>query len=82
MYYIPPALIEVLEETGYLATWKAKAEARGEAKGLEKGIEEGMEKGREAVARNALAQGFSPETVHDITGLDLEIIKGLQSSLR
>ena len=31
------------------------------------------------IARNALAEGFAPEIVQKITGLDLETIKGLRS---
>ena len=54
----------------------------GHREGRLEGHQEGYLEGREAVARNALAKGFSPETVHDITGLDLETIKGLQSSPR
>jgi predicted transposase/invertase (TIGR01784 family) len=53
--------------------------------GLEVGREEGMEKGmeaeREQVARNALAQGVSPELIHTITGLDIEAINSIQLSL-
>jgi len=30
------------------------------------------------IARNALAKGATPEFVYDITGLDMEIIQGLQ----
>jgi predicted transposase/invertase (TIGR01784 family) len=45
--------------------------------GIEEGIEEGMEKGMEKVARNALAQGISPEMIHAITGLDIETIKAI-----
>jgi predicted transposase/invertase (TIGR01784 family) len=45
-------------------------EARGEVRGLEKGRTEGTEK----VARNALAQGLTPEFVQKITGLDMQTI--------
>jgi hypothetical protein len=41
---------------------------------FEEGIEIGEEKGRETVARNALANGLSPELIRTITGLDLETI--------
>jgi predicted transposase YdaD len=44
--------------------------------------EEGMEKGREETARNALAQGLSIEIVQKITGLNMDTIKSLQSTLR
>ena len=47
----------------------------------EEGVEEGLEKGQELslerVARNALAEGATPEFVQKITGLDLEAIKQL-----
>ena len=45
--------------------------------GREEGREEGMERGREDTARNALAKGVPLELIHDITGLDIEIIKNL-----
>ena len=39
--------------------------------------EGGIEKGLLITARNALAEGFSIETIQKITGLDLETIKNL-----
>jgi hypothetical protein len=48
----------VLEEIGLVAKWEARGEARS----------------REEVARNALAQGASPEFVQKITGLDMQTI--------
>jgi predicted transposase/invertase (TIGR01784 family) len=42
--------------------------------------EEGREEGREEIARNALAKGLSFEIIHDITGLDSEVIKGLSNT--
>jgi len=51
--------------------------------GLEEGLEEGLEKGREEkgmeIVRNALAEGFSIETVHKITGIDIKSIQNIQS---
>jgi predicted transposase YdaD len=41
-------------------------------------FEEGMEKGREEIAQNALAKGLPLDVIHDITGLDIEIIKSLE----
>ena len=38
---------------------------------------EGQKQSLEAVARNALAKGYPIETIHDITGLDIETIKSL-----
>jgi predicted transposase/invertase (TIGR01784 family) len=49
--------------------------------GIEEGMEKGMEAEREQVARNALAQGVSPELIHTITGLDIEAINSIQLSL-
>jgi hypothetical protein len=47
----------------------------------EEGREEGLEKGLEKVARNALAQGVSPELIRTITGLDIEAINSIRLSL-
>ena len=44
----------------------------------EEGREEGREEGIVAAALNALAKGFSIETIHDITGLDAEKIMELK----
>ena len=47
-----------------------------------KGISEGLQKGHDetiiAVAKNALAKGYSPDNIHEITGLDLETIISLR----
>ena len=48
---------------------------------LEKGREEGREKGFEEVARNALAKGIPLNMIHEITGLDLEVIKNIEAGL-
>jgi hypothetical protein len=53
---------EVFERTGLAAKW----EARGRAEG------------RTEVARNALAQGASPDFVQKITGLDMQTITSLK----
>jgi len=51
---------------------------------LEVRFEEGWERGRGErdleLACNALAKGYSLEQIHDITGLDIETIKRLQSN--
>ena len=52
----------------------------GYEKGLEEGLEKGLEKGLETAARNALAEGFSIESVQKITGLDLETLNRLQGT--
>jgi len=41
--------------------------------------EEALEEKAMEIARNALAKGLPLETIHDITGLDLETIKNLQA---
>jgi hypothetical protein len=55
--------------------------AVGERKGRKKGRQEGRQEEREnrdkEIAKNALAKGWSPQEVAEITGLDLETIKGL-----
>jgi predicted transposase YdaD len=38
-------------------------------------FEEGMEKGMEKVARNALAKGIPVDTIHEITGIDINTIR-------
>ena len=40
-------------------------------------MERGIEQGMRDVARNALAEGATPEFVQKITGLDIETIEGL-----
>jgi len=47
--------------------------------GREEGREEGLEEGREEIARNAIAEGLSPEVICAITGLDTETIMTLQA---
>jgi len=67
-------------------TEDAIAFARNE--GREDGRDEGLAEGREvghkdekfAIARNLLAKGSTPEFVQEITGLDLETIKGLEET--
>jgi hypothetical protein len=53
-------------ETGLAAKWEAEGEARGRT--------EGRAEERAEVARNALAQGATPEFVQKITGLDMQTI--------
>jgi predicted transposase/invertase (TIGR01784 family) len=42
---------------------------------FEEGREEGREEGMEEIARNALMEGLSTETIQKITGLDIEAIR-------
>jgi hypothetical protein len=51
--------------------------ALGQEQGRVEGIALGEERSREEIARNALAEGLTPEFIHTITGLDLETIKSL-----
>jgi predicted transposase/invertase (TIGR01784 family) len=44
----------------------------------EEALEEGREEGIMTTARNALAEGSTPEFVHKITGLDMAVIEGLR----
>ena len=44
----------------------------------EEGREEGREDGLEATARKALAKGIPTDVISEITGLDVETIKGLE----
>jgi len=48
--------------------------------GLEDGREEGREEKELEIARNALAEGSTPEFVQKITGLDIEIIRKLKEA--
>ena len=54
----------------------------GREEGLQRGLIKGLEQGREAIARNALAEGASIEYVNKITGLDIETIKSIQADTR
>jgi len=43
--------------------------------------EEGREEGREEIARNALSKGLPLDVIHDITGLDIQVIQNIQAGL-
>ena len=69
------------------AEWNMEEEiayVRKEAweEGLEKGLQEGWGKGRVAIAKNALAKGYPLDMIHDITGLDLDVIQDIQERNR
>ncbi|MDR1446444.1 MAG: hypothetical protein LBI90_06085 [Treponema sp.] len=64
---------EVLEETG----WAAKFEVRGEARGEVRGEARGEAKGKREVAKNLIKNGFAPEQVVKLSGLDAETVKEL-----
>jgi len=57
----------------------ALAVAREEAR--EDGREEGIADEKIKIARNLLTRGSSPEFVHEITGLDVDTLNGLQAGL-
>jgi len=52
---------------------------RGREEGQKEGRETGWNEGREAVARNALAEGATLEFVQKITGFDMKTLKGMQT---
>jgi hypothetical protein len=54
-------LEEIFEKHGYIAKWEARA----------------RDKSLETVAKNALREGMSPETISRITGLDIKTVKRL-----
>jgi hypothetical protein len=45
--------------------------------GREEGLEEGLKTAKKEDARNALAKGFTPEIISEITGLDIETVRQL-----
>jgi predicted transposase/invertase (TIGR01784 family) len=53
------------------------ARREGEEIGRQEGQQIGEEKKAIEIARNALTKGLSIEVIHDITGLDMETIQGL-----
>jgi len=63
---------KVFEEVGWIAKWEARGKAEGRA--------EGEKQKALAIARNLVDLGLPAETVISATGLDMETIKGLQTS--
>jgi len=61
---------KVMEESGLAAKWEAKWRTVGRT--------EGRNEGRLEVARNALAQGASPDFIQKITGLDIQTITSIK----
>jgi predicted transposase/invertase (TIGR01784 family) len=67
--------------------WFEEGMEEGREQGREEGREEGREQGRgqglkaakKEDARNALAKGFTPEIISEITGLDVETIRQLST---
>ena len=51
----------------------------GREEGLERGLQEGRGKRNFEIAKSALAEGLSVEIIHNITGLDFNVIKSLQT---
>jgi hypothetical protein len=74
-------LSDSLEVINMLLTeWKLEdaLAVRGEEE-REEGRKEGREEGKTEIARNALAKGFSPDVISNITGLDIAVIKTLSA---
>ena len=57
--------------------WKEDGMEEGKAIGIAEGLAEGSKKEKLAIARNALAEGYSPESIQKITGLSLDEIAKL-----
>ncbi|MDR1302911.1 MAG: hypothetical protein LBK43_10660, partial [Treponema sp.] len=70
---------EIGWKAGQEIGWKAGQKIGWEA-GQKIGWEAGQEERNRAIARNALAEGASPEFVQKITGLDLETLMQLSST--
>jgi len=58
---------------------RAEGMAEGLTQGRHEGLTEGMAIEKIEVAKNALAKGLSVEIIHEITGLDIETIRRLNS---
>jgi len=56
-------------------------ERKGRVEGREEGMKEGRYERNTEIARNLLAKGSTPEFVHEITGLPLETIIKIQTSM-
>jgi hypothetical protein len=61
--------------------WFEEGWDEGREKGLEEGLEEGLERGREEIAVRLLGKGWSVEETAETSGLDLEKVRMLRSSL-
>jgi predicted transposase/invertase (TIGR01784 family) len=63
--------------------WQDEAREEGLSQGREEGIGVGLSRGREVereeIARNALEEGVSDETIQKITGLSLDEIRQLKN---
>ena len=69
------AIVEKAEGKEYGGMFEAVIESMIEER--EEAWAEGRTEGRIEIARNALEKGIAPDLVHDITGLDMETIQGL-----
>jgi len=69
---------KVIEESGLAAKWRAEGRDEGRNEGRIEGRTKGLTEGRIEVARNALAQGASPDFIQKITGLDIQTITGIK----
>ncbi|MDR2596993.1 MAG: Rpn family recombination-promoting nuclease/putative transposase [Treponema sp.] len=71
--------LQKIDERNLIEQIKIDGRAEGLAEGRAEGLEEGMAKEKLETAKNALAKGLSVEMIHDITGLDIETIRCLNS---
>jgi predicted transposase/invertase (TIGR01784 family) len=55
---------------------------QGIQQGIQQGLQQGIQQGKIDDVRRALAKGYPLEDIQDITGLDLEIIKSLQTEMK
>ena len=62
---------------GELAAAREDGYAEGEAKGHAEGYAEGEAKAQMEIARKLLSLGTDIETVADVTGLDIDVIRGM-----
>ena len=62
---------------GELAAARDDGYAEGEAKGHAEGYAEGEAKAQMEIARKLLSLGTDIETVADVTGLDIDVIRGM-----
>jgi len=71
----------IQDEAAWRTYWSRRGAEHDRISNLNGARREGEEIGEERkaleIAQNALAKGATPEFVHDITGLDMEIIQGL-----
>jgi predicted transposase/invertase (TIGR01784 family) len=68
---------ELYLKTEASAEGRAEGHKEGLAEGRTEGLTEGREEEKQTIARNALAEGLTPDFVQKITGLSLDEITKL-----